>query len=498
MLDNKSIDTIEIGKLAQNPDFTSIISPSQILDFNGCPTNHQLKNIHTHNKLINAETVDFSKTNIFGLSSITSPHLTFENPLNSGDWYDSYRLIYGPYPTPPNDSKSFLTETEIESLYNVYPLPQEVDPTLVSHHITGSLFGSSIGDCLGMHTEGSEPLMINMFVDQPLDITWTHPVTSSRGTFFHRGSFTDDTALMLVFLRSVVSTALLNLQKDKDDVANIFDANDAGKRIKHWVKCGIDEHLDGLGIGYGRYTKMVVDSKGYLEDVLAASKKCWMRNRWKNKAFGNGGVMRTAGCGCFLFWDEKKVIEISRRFCQVTHYDPLCVFSSVLVSLLISRLLQWRVGLAAGFDLDSTIEEVKSLFEKKDDSNDSDDCDYFIEDFNEIDSFVYANEIEELNILSNSPATLCTLACAVWVLRKDFGYAEGIEKVVRAGGDTDTNAACAGAVLGAKWGIKGIPLHVLDFFWYGGIVHRDVAAFLNMMGIQLVPPTYEDLVGSKE
>jgi ADP-ribosylglycohydrolase len=36
-------------------------------------------------------------------------------------------------------------------------------------------------------------------------------------------------------------------------------------------------------------------------------------------------------------------------------------------------------------------------------------------------------------------------------------YAAGVEQVIRAGGDTDTTAAIAGALIGARVGVEGIP-----------------------------------------
>ena len=53
--------------------------------------------------------------------------------------------------------------------------------------------------------------------------------------------------------------------------------------------------------------------------------------------------------------------------------------------------------------------------------------------------------------------TLKTIGSAVWCLYHVENFVEGLLKVVNAGGDADTNAAVACAVLGAKYGKKGIP-----------------------------------------
>lgn len=51
---------------------------------------------------------------------------------------------------------------------------------------------------------------------------------------------------------------------------------------------------------------------------------------------------------------------------------------------------------------------------------------------------------------------------ALWALVHAESYESGINQIIRTGGDTDTNAAIAGAVLGAKFGASGIPAHWLE------------------------------------
>ena len=568
-IDDNRINNVKICKFAEIPTFSSLIFKCRTLDFEGCPPSHSLKNIFVSGKLLNSENVDLSEINVYMFAAgninytyeIKQTSLNFENPICSGDWFESYRLIYGPYPAPPNDCRQTLSEEELESIEGIYRLPSNIDADVAAYHIMGAIFGTAVGDCLGIYCEGREPIHINAFIDQPPEMTWTHPVTTERGSYFHRGSFTDDTALMLMFIRSVVSTALKNaakksmpnqsngdvnntnksngdvnninksngdvnnINKSNGDVNNInqsngdvnninqsngdvnnanqsnsdvsyfFDPADSGKKIQHWIDKGIDEHLDPKGIGRGYYTENVVHADDYEKDPIKVSKEMWIAYG-KDKT-GNGGVMRTGACGCFLFWDEKKVIEIAKQFCQTTHYDPRCVFSSVLISLIISRLIQWRCGLIESFELDKTIEEVKEMFlareKEEEEEEEEEESIERISYFKDIDQFLYAQSLDELELGDDELNTLKTMGCAIWVLRKNFTYEKGIEEVVRAGYDADTNAACAGAVLGAKWGFGGIPLHILDYLWYGGILYRDTVPFLKTMGMKFDPPSYEEI-----
>ena len=53
--------------------------------------------------------------------------------------------------------------------------------------------------------------------------------------------------------------------------------------------------------------------------------------------------------------------------------------------------------------------------------------------------------------------TLLALQCGLWAAETPLDFEVALRQVVAAGGDTDTNAAVAGAVLGARYGKSAIP-----------------------------------------
>ena len=53
--------------------------------------------------------------------------------------------------------------------------------------------------------------------------------------------------------------------------------------------------------------------------------------------------------------------------------------------------------------------------------------------------------------------TLKAMQVALWCARRAADFEEALVAVVSAGGDTDTNGAAAGAVLGARFGFDAIP-----------------------------------------
>jgi ADP-ribosylglycohydrolase len=60
---------------------------------------------------------------------------------------------------------------------------------------------------------------------------------------------------------------------------------------------------------------------------------------------------------------------------------------------------------------------------------------------------------------------LMALGAGVWAVTHASSFAEGVQRIVHEGGDADTNAAVAGALLGARYGFSVIPSE-----WVTGLV----------------------------
>ena len=164
----------------------------------------------------------------------------------------------------------------------------------------------------------------------------------------------------------------------------------------------------------------------------------WERSG-KNNA-GNGGVMRTSVVG---LWNEN-VAENAERICRLTHADPRCIGSCVIISELINSLV-WQ-------DKELSFEDLLQIGEKYDGR---------IKPYLETARNGMLEDFE-LDDEQTMGYTLKTMGCAVWCLYHVENFVEGLLKVVNAGGDADTNAAVACSVLGAKFGQKGIPEYYIQ------------------------------------
>lgn len=274
----------------------------------------------------------------------------------------------------------------------------------IQDRIAGCLWGQAIGDALGLGTE---------FMSRD-EVSHNYPEGlsdySQIGEGF--GRWTDDTDMMFCIARAIIA--------DKDVKPKTIVHN-----FKEWYKSS--------PVDIGVTTAKILSLYEYEDSPYEVARMMWERSG-KNNA-GNGGVMRTSVVG---LWNEN-VAENAERICRLTHADPRCIGSCVIISELIDSLV-WQ-------DKKLSFEELLQIGEKYDGR---------IKPYLETARNGMLEDFE-LDDEQTMGYTLKTLGCAVWSLYHVENFEEGLLKVVNAGGDADTNAAVACAVLGAKYGKEGIP-----------------------------------------
>lgn len=146
------------------------------------------------------------------------------------------------------------------------------------------------------------------------------------------------------------------------------------------------------------------------------------------------------------------IIRSAEATCKLTHYDPRCVGSCVIVSIIVHTLVYENRVL--------TYDEIKELGERYDSS---------IVEF--VDK-AYYGQFEDLDLEDESMGyTLHCLFAALWCYFHAESFEEGLLRVVNVGGDADTNAAVACSILGAKFGFDAIPAKYIE-----GLYRKDVMA----------------------
>ena len=281
----------------------------------------------------------------------------------------------------------------------------------VKDKIVGCLYGQAVGDALGFGTEFMSKDEVKRNYPNGLS-EYSQMVQDYHRKRWGKGDWTDDTDMMLCIANAVVKDKGVNLTS-------------IAQNFKDWAM--------GEPMGIGETTYKVLILADYVEKPFEVSKKIWEMGHRKGAA--NGGLMRTSVVGTF----PKAVEECAANICRLTHYDPRCVGSCVIISLLIHSLIYKNVGLSYHEMVDIAMKYDERIVE-------------FID-------LPLSPDIRTLELQDEDSVgyTLRCLSVALWAYWHARSFTEGLLAVVRAGGDADTNAAVACAVLGAKYGYEAIP-----------------------------------------
>ncbi len=157
----------------------------------------------------------------------------------------------------------------------------------------------------------------------------------------------------------------------------------------------------------------------------------------------NGGLMRCAPVALRYAHDPSELIRMTAQTCAVTHYAPGAQWSCIVVNAAIALLLRGvspsLTDLADAASADGAPPELAEWIAE------------------------IPPQIEQS--IDDEPMIGHTYLCmqaALWCVNTSDDLESALIRIVNAGGDTDTNGAVAGAVLGARFGASAIPSEWLD------------------------------------
>ena len=304
----------------------------------------------------------------------------------------------------------------LEYHINYTDLPKEKSANMVNDKIKGVIFGQAIGDALGLGTEFMTKKEVNRYYPNGLAY-YDQIIQDYHRKRWAKGAWTDDTDMMLCIANAII--------KDKDIKLSTIAQN-----FKEW--------FNGEPLGIGNNTFKVLSFKDYTDNPQKGAEIIW--NLSGKKSAANGAVMRTSVIGLWKDDTERHAAQV----CKLTHYDPRCVGSCAIISLLINNLVYRNQILS--------LKQLIEIGERYDDR---------IKEY-----LVKASQYDCLEDLvlddSSMGYTLKTLSAAIWCLFHCNSFEEGLLAVVNAGGDADTNAAVACSLLGARYGYSAIPQKYIE------------------------------------
>jgi ADP-ribosyl-[dinitrogen reductase] hydrolase len=280
----------------------------------------------------------------------------------------------------------------------------------VADRIKGSMLGLALGNALGAPFEGR----MAAEVPDPL------PALELPWMGLPPGSATDDTAMARNLVRSLAARGE-------------FDPDDLVARHREWFRSGPPD-IDA-------FTRRVLSRVDGGEDAFEAARSVW-EERGPEVSAGNGSVMYCAPLGLAYADRPEELLVVAPRLSALTHFDERCRTAVVAVTLTVAALTRGQspegavaAGLAVVVDREGG-EELEYLVEmagvgRRIDGPDQGFC-------------------------------LFTAGVALQSLLGTGDFEIEVSRVVALGGDTDTNAAVAGALLGTVVGENGLPQAWLD------------------------------------
>lgn len=292
--------------------------------------------------------------------------------------------------------------------------------------IYDGMYGLAVADALGVPYES-----------ETLENMQRHPCVDMIGFHHHnqpKGSWSDDTSMSLCVA---------------DSLSRGYDLTDMMKRFSSWYN-NMEYTAAGKTFDVGRLCRRAI---GNFREGLPAE-YCGDRTINGN---GNGALMRTfpiAFYQCLTFHDDSlsDFLAPIHGVSSLTHAHEIGLICCGLFSLMLKELLTDSNS--------SLLDAAQSAYSKAISTYSSMEGDFkkYLELFSEPSEIMK----KTADMLPSWGYALNTWNIALWSLLTTESYHDCVLKAINVGGDTDTNAAVAGALAGVYYGKESIPAEWID------------------------------------
>jgi len=279
--------------------------------------------------------------------------------------------------------------------------------TSLAKRVHGCLLGLALGDAAGA----------------PFEFRRAHEIPDPAPLFelpwgrLPPGSTTDDTAMARNLVRSLGERGRL----DPDDLI---------ERHLAWFRSGPPD--------VGSLTRIVLTRMSRGERAIDAARAVW-EERGPEVSAGNGSVMYCAPLGAAFANRPDELYELAPLLSSLTHHDERCRTACLAVTLVAAALVRGEEAEASLHEVLTTlVEEAREGAE-------------------ELEFLVDAAGATRPVDGPDQGFCLFTAGLALRTAVTAADFESGIRAVIACGGDTDTNAAVAGALLGARDGSAELP-----------------------------------------
>jgi len=296
--------------------------------------------------------------------------------------------------------------------------------------VVGSVLGLALGDALGAPFEFRRAHQI------------PDPLPAFELPWMGRppGSTTDDTAMARNLARSLGERSG-------------FDPDDLIRRHLEWFRTDPPDVCS--------LTRKVLRRVAAGTDATEAARTVW-EERGPEVSAGNGSVMYCGPLGVAYASRPAELAALAPALSALTHYDRRCLTAVVAVTQAVAAVVR---GEASGSAVAMALERVQ-------DRDGGEELEFLVE------------EAGRSRPVDGPDQGFClfTAALGLQALAREEPFEPALRRVVALGGDTDTNAAVAGALVGAAVGRTGLPAEWLARLADREAIEREAAALVALAG----------------
>ena len=281
--------------------------------------------------------------------------------------------------------------------------------------VVGVLLGTACGDALGAGYEFGPPLPDGAIVT----------MKGGGGYNWEPGEWTDDTSMAIPIVRAIAAGRDLRDEAVLDDIVAAW---------VDWAKTAPD-----VGIQLGAILRRTERTAAAIREVARQH-----HNRTGRSA-GNGSLMRTAPIALAYLDDADTLAVVARSVSSLTHFEADAGDACVLWCLAIRHaVLHGELDVRVG--LDHLPPERRELWAER----------ILQAEVNEPSTFTQNGWVVEALQAAWSSTIERSAVTDTGDVPADH-LRQSLERAVRGGRDTDTVAAIAGGLVGARWGASAIP-----------------------------------------
>lgn len=323
--------------------------------------------------------------------------------------------------------------------------------------IRGLFFGGAIGDALGMSVESFSKSKIASKYGRLVE--YKAPVDHKWFNGKEAGTTTDDTALQVATAESIIES-------------NGFDMDSQAK----WHIKALQKSDEGMGDTTRFSIKNLIEGVHWSKSGLCGD----------NKGLGNGVAMKISPIAAYfaIKADQNKISELEGMLKFIVDYNnmthktklsltaTLAIFALMTDCLLSSKKnvdINHLYNIVMTYCLISDSYKIAPLYPEKD----KDDLLPRIEElFRNVNNYSYDDLIEKYG--EGRCYAYDSIPFSIGFFLKNPNSIDALFDVINSGGDTDTNGAIVGSLLGCLNGEEIFPKYLID-----GLKERDYISDLS-------------------